>query len=282
MKYIFVLFCSLSFCAKAQVKKEKLVKLSSAFTMFPDSLRKENPRVYNNKTYNWQEHHNDSSVLVYLPSRFNKKLPFKIVIWIHGWYNNIDSAFAICNLKDALDSCQQNFILLMPEGAKNAPDSYAGKWEKPNYFNWFLADIQKQLIKQKLLLKPTTQTIYAGHSGAYKAIANMLQFCSAKCQAVILFDALYGETYKFYNYIKANPTNYFFNIYCKDGGTYKNSVGFSAELFANNYRSCNKVEQDISPTAFEICKIAHIYSNLGHNEVVTQTKYFRWLLQNVK
>lgn len=282
MKYLSILSCFIAFTAFSQPKIEKIIKLSSAYSMFPDSLRKIEPRAYNNKQYTWQEHYNDSIVLVYIPSHFNKKSPFKIVIWIHGWFNNIDSAFKVCQLKEALDSCQQNFILLMPEGPKNAPDSYAGKWEKPNHFNSFLADIQGQLIKQKLLNKPTKNTIYAGHSGAYKAIANMLHFGNAQCQAVILFDALYGEIGKFFNYIKANPTTYFFNVYCKNGGTYTNSVNFSSNLMMNSYRTCNKTEQDISPTAFSNCKIAHIYSNLGHNEVVTTTKYFRWLLQNVK
>lgn len=282
MKYLSIVFFILVFSANAQPKKEKLFKLSSVYSMFPDSVRKETPREYNGKTFAWQQHYYDSSVLVYIPAQFNKKLPFKLVFWIHGWYSNIDSAFVRCNLKDALDSCWQNFILLMPEGPKNAPDSYAGKWEKPNQFNLFVADIQQQLLKQKLITKPTKNTIYAGHSGAYKAIANMLHFGNATCNAVILFDALYGEANKFFNYIKANPNTYFFNVYCKDGGTYKNSVGFSADLMVANYRTCNKVEQDISPTAFEICKIAHIFSSLEHSEVVTKTKYFRWLLMNVR
>lgn len=282
MKYLFGCFYFIAFTLFSQTKKENLFRLNSTFTMFPDSVRKETPRVYNNITYNWLEHYNDSSVLVYMPSHFNPQKSFKIVIWIHGWYNNIDSVFNTFPIKKAIDSSLQNTILIMPEGPKNSPDSYAGKWEKPNYFNWFLADIQQQLIKLKLIKKTTKNTIYAGHSGAYKAIANMLHFGNAACNAVILFDALYGETNKFLNYIKANPKTYFFNVYCKDGGTYKNSVGFSANLMVANYRTCNKVEQDISPTAFSICKIAHIYSNLEHNEVITKTNYLQFLLQNIK
>jgi hypothetical protein len=282
MKYLLVCVCSIAFSSFAQTKKENLIRLSSAYTMFPDSLRKVTPRVYNNKIYNWQQHYYDSTVLTYIPSHFNKQKPFKIVIWIHGWYNSIDSVFNHFPLKEAIDSSQQNCILLLPEGPKNAPDSYSGKWEKPNYFNWFLNDIQQQLISQKILSQPSNSFIYAGHSGAYKAIANMLQHGKVNCQAVILFDALYGEIDTFLKYIKSNPNSWFLNVYCKGGGTYKNSIDFMANLDTNNIKHCNRLEKDITPTLGSLCKIAHIYSNLEHNEVITKTNYLKILLQNVK
>ncbi len=282
MKYLLVTFCFIGFGSSAQIKKEKTLLLYSTYNMYPDSFRNTNPRIYNQKIYNSQQHYNDSSVLVYFPSRFNKKKPFKIVVWIHGWYANIDSVFKHFPIKEAIDSCEANYILLLPEGPRNAPDSYAGKWEKPNYFNWFVSDVQQQLIQQRLLSKPTNNFIYAGHSGAYKAIANMLHWGSVNCQAVLLFDALYGETDTYFQYIKNNPNCYFYNVYCKDGGTYKNSIDFSANLKINNLPSCDIQEEDIANTTFRDCKIAHIYSKLSHNNVIKATNYFKLILQNIK
>ncbi|MCU0395487.1 MAG: hypothetical protein MUF29_06235, partial [Chitinophagaceae bacterium] len=66
--------------------------MGSRYAPFPDSLRRGTPRVYEGKTYAWQEHYNDSSVLVFVPSYMNPAESCAFVHWFHGWLNNIDSS----------------------------------------------------------------------------------------------------------------------------------------------------------------------------------------------
>lgn len=202
-----------------------LVKSTSAYNMFPDSLRNIEPRTYQGKTYLAKDHYNDSSFIVFIPKKFNTSKPYEIVVWMHGWFNTIDSTIQSFNLIEQFAQVKQNAILVFPEAAKNAPDSYAGKFEQPHFFKQFLQDVIILLQQKKLLIKSKPSSlIIAGHSGAYRAMSYITLYSNYTINAILLFDALYGEVEKFAMYLRNNKSCKFFNIYTKDGGTMNTSI----------------------------------------------------------
>ncbi|MGG2352398.1 hypothetical protein ACE4Z7_24680, partial [Salmonella enterica] len=89
-------------------------------------------------------------------------------VYFHGWSNNVDTALEKYQLRQQFYNAGLNAVFVFPEGPKNAPDSYAGKWERPNVFNAYLNELNNFLQKEKITDASGTKPsiIIAGHSGA--------------------------------------------------------------------------------------------------------------------
>ena len=105
-----------------------------------------NGHIYNDKTYSAEEHYSDSSVAIFIPKGFRPTEKINIVVYFHGWNNNIDSACAQFNLIEQFCESDKNAIFVFPEGPKNSPDSYGGKLEEKNGLNNLINDVIKFLI----------------------------------------------------------------------------------------------------------------------------------------
>ena len=157
-----------AFVGKSQQKFGVTVfRISSPFTSFPDSARN-NGHVYNNELFTDTLHYTDSSILIVLPDHYKPAKKVNIVCWFHGWYNNIDSANKQFELAKQFVKSNVNAILVIAQGAKNAPDSYGGKLEQPNTFTRLINDIFTNLKKSNILLTTAVpgNMVLAGHSGA--------------------------------------------------------------------------------------------------------------------
>jgi len=60
--------------------------------------------------------------------------------------------------------------------------------------------------------------VLAGHSGAFRVMAYILQNGGVEVNQAILFDALYGEVDKFANWIQADKSHQFIDLYTNKGG----------------------------------------------------------------
>jgi len=285
MKQLFCLFFlvgSIRSIAQQEVaKKGRAFTIYSQYSMFPDSLRNAMPRIYNGKTYTAAEHYNDSSAFIFVPDYFDKSKPFHVVCWFHGWNNCIDSALVQYRLIEQFYAAHLNAIFILPEGPKNSPDSYAGKFERPAIFNAFIQEVRNNLIQQKLLL-PTNQSfdlIYAGHSGAYHAIANLLLNASYPCKGVLLFDALYAEPEKFAMYVQMHPLCKLINIYTDNGGTFQNSKNFITEMAAWRWKYTDREEIDFMKTDVRNNQAVFLHSKMQHNDVVANLNNFQRFLE---
>ncbi len=256
-----------------------LIKTSSSFNMFPDSLRNVEPRIYQGKIYPSTTHFQDSSILVFIPKHFKQHKSYEIIFWCHGWYNTIDSTIQSFELIEQFTATKRNAILVFPEAAKNAPDSYAGKFERPEYFNLFMNDLIAQLIRKNILLnKSPRKLILAGHSGAYKALSYILQYSAFNTQSVLLFDGLYGREDVFMEYLTNHPSFQFINVYTNNGGTKALS-----ETFINNihkgWRYKNVTEDALTDKDIKRNKILFIHSTKEHNSVM---HLFERFLKNIR
>ena len=190
----------------------------SRFTSFPDTGRKYG-YTSEGKFYTFKGHYNDSSVLIITPKNLRADEKVDLIFWFHGWGNNIDSAAIRYELTKQFIASGRNGVLVLAETARNAPDSYAGKLNRPGDFKLLVADVLKGLKKQKLIGENCIagNILLGGHSGAYGAIAAILKFGEMPINEVILFDALYSKTEVFLGWIKADTTHRFVHLYTDKG-----------------------------------------------------------------
>ncbi|GAB2814857.1 alpha/beta hydrolase family protein [Ferruginibacter profundus] len=276
---VLIAFASPSF---AQPTAPGIFRITSSYTSFPDTGRA-NGHTYDNVLYTAAEHYNDSSVLIIVPPKLNTKAPLDIIVWFHGWRNNIDSVpvqFAI--IKQFIAS-NRNAILILPETTKDAPDSYGGKLEQKNVFKLLLNDVLKKLKTEKLIAKKTEvgDVVLAGHSGAFRVMAHILQNGAVEVKQTILFDALYSQTDKFINWIKADTAHQFINIYTDNGGTNAVSAAMMKELDEKNIPFIHAEEKDVDATVLTTNHIIFIHSKKEHNDVISRPDYnFQLYIQN--
>lgn len=282
MKIVFCLtvffFC---FGASAQNAKGKFLRFYSTHAMFPDTFRNNHPRVYDGKVYATAEHYADSSTYVFVPDYFNKAKPYVLVLYFHGWNNNIDTALLQYQLQQQFYDAHQNAIFIFPESAKNAPDSYGGKWEQPGEFNWYMQELNLFLKEKGLITGQFTKPslILAGHSGAYRVMSYILLYTYHTCKGTILFDALYGQTEKFSMYLKMHPSSRLINIYTDNGGTLQNSKDLEACFKGWHWPFLSIEEASFHISDIRNNRIIFLHSLQTHNEVVSANGNFTRFLQ---
>jgi len=261
----------------------EIFRITSAHTSFPDTGRANGHR-YDDVLYTAAEHYNDSSVLIIVPSQLKVKKNIDIICWFHGWRNNIDSVPAEYDVIKQFLSSNRNAILVLTETAKNAPDSYGGKLEQKNTFKQLLNDILDELKKQKIIRKKTKpgNLVLAGHSGAFRVIAYILENGGVEIKQTILFDALYSQVDKFTNWIQADESHQFINLYTnKGGGTDEVSVEMMQLLSEKNIRYIKVEEKEMNTSILKANNIIFVHSMKEHNDVINRPDYnFRLFIEN--
>lgn len=258
-------------------------RISSAHTSFPDTGRVNGHR-YSNVLYPVQGHYDDSTVLIVVPPGFNAGKKVDIVCWFHGWYNHIDSVLSYFEIAQQFTASGRNAILVIPESAKDAPDSYGGKLEQQGRFRLLLEDVLGKLKKEKIVSKKATagNIILAGHSGAYRVMAFILQQGGIEINEANLFDGMYGQADKYINWLQADSSHRFINIYTnKGGGTDKVSAELAQRLNDNNIPVASLEEKDLVPIALRSNRVIFIHSRKEHNDVINRPDAnFRLFLEN--
>jgi len=256
-------------------------KITSSHTSFPDTGRMEGHR-YNDILYTTADHYSDSSVIIITPKNFIAKQKVDIIFWFHGWNNNIDSALVRYGLSRQFAESGTNAVLVLAETAKDAPDSYGGKLEQKNIFSELVADVLQKLVSVHVI-SPKDRTgniILAGHSGAYRVMANILQNGDVHVNEVILFDALYGETDKFLTWLTAASDRRFIDLYTDNGGTYDETKEMMRQIKNLNVPADSLEETDVTPAILQNNKIIFIHTTHAHNDVIQRPDNFKMFIEN--
>ena len=155
-----------------------------------------------------------------------------MIFWFHGWNNNIDSALTEYGLSRQFADAGINAVLVLADTAKDAPDSYGGKLEQKNTFQGLVKDVLKKLADMHIISAQAGEgnIILAGHSGAYRVMAHILQKGNEPVKEVILFDALYADTDKFMDWLIADRHHRFINLYTNHGGTFDETKSMMHQL----------------------------------------------------
>ena len=268
----------------AQNKAEpKTFRITSAYTSFPDTGRAKG-HIYNNVLYSTTEHYNDSSVLIIVPPQLKVKKTVDVICWFHGWRNNIDSVPVQFDVVKQFLASHRNAILILPETTKDAPDSYGGKLEQKDIFKLLLQDVLDKLKTEKVIGKKTKvgNVVLAGHSGAFRVIAYILQNGGVEVKQTILFDALYSQVDKFTNWIQSDTSCQFIHLYTnKGGGTDEVSGIMMQGLQEKNIRFINPEEKEVNASMLKTTNIIFIHSLKEHNDVINRPDHnFQLFLEN--
>jgi hypothetical protein len=260
-----------------------LIRFTSSNTSFPEYKRLHG-YTYDSVYFDFSKHYDDSSVIAFVPAKFRQvRNSVDLVFWFHGWHNSIDTALNYYHLASQFSNADKNAILVLAEAAKDAPDSYGGKLEQTGVFKELLKDVLQNLRKRGTITPSCSSgnIILAGHSGAYRVIAFILQNGGSKINEVDLFDALYGETGKFLEWIKKDTSNRFINFYTNTGGgTDEVSMQIMKDLKNQNLPFLFSEEEGLRSSALKSSNLIFIHSKREHNDIIFNPDNFRLFLES--
>jgi hypothetical protein len=222
-------------------------------------------------------------VLIITPPGLKAKKSVDLIFWFHGWRNTIDSSASYFELVKQFMASNRNAVLIIPETAKNSPDSYGGKLEKKDIFKNLVNDVLDKLRKEKLIGKKATagNIVLAGHSGAFRVMAHILQNGGLEVKQVLLFDGLYSQVDKYTAWIQADASHCFLHIYTnRGGGTDAVSAEMMKGLREKNISFVNPEEKDVDAPLLRSNQVIFIHSLKEHNDVINRPDHnFRMFLE---
>lgn len=283
IKYLFfvwVIFISNKL--QAQENENAIIfHITSAHTSFPDTGRSKG-HFYDGKLYSAQQHYQDSSVLIVVPKNLSANKKVDLIYWFHGWGNHIDSAAVRYELIKQFIASKRNAVLVLPETAFNAPDSYGGKLENKGEFKLLNTDVLNALKAKQIADKNCVpgNIILAGHSGAYRVMAFIIQNGGLPIEETMLFDALYGQTDKFMDWLKGNRKHRFIHLFTNYGeGTLEESKHMVQLLADEKIAYIELEEKDLTKAILKNNRLIFIHSLKPHNDIINPTN-FRLMLEN--
>ncbi len=268
---------------KAQDPGEfRIIHFTTSHSSFPDTGRISG-HLYDSVLYTNAEHYSDSSVLLVIPKQFQKTNKVDLVFWFHGWRNNIDTAADFYKLSKQFVASKRNAILVLSETARNAPDSYGGKLEQPGMFRALVNDVMNELEKRGVVSPDakSSHILLAGHSGAFRVIAYILQNGQVAVQEVFLFDALYSQLDKYLNWIYQDQSNHFVHWFTNHGGgTDEMSDTMMVQLKEHHSEYTLVEEGAINSEVIRNNRILFVHSLREHNVIINDPDDFQLLLEN--
>jgi hypothetical protein len=282
MKYLIMGLCLLSMGAVAQ--DYEVIHFVSAHAPFPDTARDRGHLDGDSIFQPRAGHYDDSSVLMVVPRGFKAGSKVDLVFWFHGWHNNIDTALRFYGLARQFAASGVNAILVLPEAARQAADSYAGKLGQEGDFRLLVKDVVAELGKRGVVSPDADagHVIVGGHSGGYVAIADILAKGGRPVDEVWLFDALYGHVDDFMDWIGRGLTGHCFVHWFtnKGGGTDEVSDTMMLRLRQKGIRFGFVEEGLVTPAVFGSNTVLFVHSTREHNVIINDPDDFRLLLEN--
>lgn len=162
---------------------------------YPDESRMNG---FKNKygSFPYEGHYDDNTVAFAVPQGFKAGNTVDFIVHFHGHSNEAQKALYYYKLAEQLRDSGRNAILIVPQGGKNVPDEDIGKFEKPEGFSRFMAEVMDTLKQDKKIPADCKLggIILSGHSGGYWPIAQVLAKggLTSSTREVWLFDAAYG------------------------------------------------------------------------------------------
>jgi hypothetical protein len=239
--------------------------------------------TYKGQLYPAKDHYSDSTVALFIPRGFRETGSIDFVIHFHGWNNTVAGTLTTFHLVEQLVASGKNAILVIPEGPRNAPDSFGGKLEEPDGFKRFMAEVVATLRARAAFATKdfsVGRIILSGHSGGYRVIAGILDRGGLPKHAdeVWLFDALYGRADSFLAWADRTHGR-LLNIYTDHGGTKAESEKLQARLTARATPFLAARETALTADALRENQFGFTHTDLAHNDVIHQRNEFAFFLK---
>ena len=238
---------------------------------------------YKEKLYEAKEHYSDNSVGIFIPKGFRETGQIDLILHFHGWNNNVAGVLSQYKLIEQLTESGRNAVLVIPQGPRDAPDSFGGKLEDPDGFKRFLNEVAETLRQKSALKKKDFKIgriVLSGHSGGYQVISAILDHggLTDHVEEVWLFDALYAQTDKFLAWLGLGRGR-LINIYTEHGGTKKETEQMLATLKQRGTTFFMGKEGEATMAELRTNHAIFLYSELPHNDLVEKHRTFREFLK---
>jgi hypothetical protein len=260
----------------------QLITKSFASAPFPHPKRAEG-HTYKGELFSAAEHYSDSTVAIFIPKGFRETGTIDFIIHFHGWRNHVQEVLHRYQLAEQLVESGRNAVLVVPQGPKDAPDSFGGKLEDAGGFKRFMDEVAESLRQQPSLHRTNFAVgsiILSGHSGGYQVISSILDHggITEHVKEVWLFDALYAQTDKFLAWFNKSHGR-LLDIYTEHGGTKEETEKLMALLkqrgtpfFSGNETKATASELSANCPVF-------IFTALEHDQVLNAHRTFRQFLE---
>jgi hypothetical protein len=258
----------------------RLIITNFASAPFPHPLRAQGHQ-YHDQVFSAAEHYQDSRVALFVPKDFRPGGQIDFVVHFHGWNNNVSNVLVKYQLPEQFAASRRNAILLVPQGPRDASDSFGGKLEDADGFKRFMAEAMEVLRQTHVLQENQLgRIILSGHSGGYEVISAILARggLTDKVGEVWLFDALYAKTERFALWFDHHPGR-FIDLYTEDGGTKDKSEALRTALKGNSVPYFSADETNAVPSDLRNNHLVFLFSDLPHDEVVQKRETFRRFLE---
>jgi hypothetical protein len=281
----FLLALNLVFYASLGLRAQssyRTLHFSSLHNCFPDTARTHGHIEGDGTLRPYAGHYDDSSVLLVVPPGLHAGRTVDLVFWFHGWHNNIDTALRFYGLADQFAASGRNAILVLPEAAKDAADSYAGKMGQQGMFSLLVKDVIDELKRNGIVPKDAVagHIVLAGHSGAYLAIADILDKGQQSVDEVFLFDALYSYVNTFMRWAEEGD-HHFVHWFTNTGyGPDKMSDTMMLRLRQAQVPHGLSEEGSVNSAILKANRILFIHSPREHNVIINNPDDFALLLRN--
>jgi hypothetical protein len=225
-------------------------------------------------------HYSDSSVAVFVPRGYRPASPVNLVVFLHGWDSSIDDARVRFDLYRQFSQSGVQALLVIPELAWNAPDSFGGKLEDPGGFTRMVDELLTDLAAAGITRGTRPGSIVlAGHSGGFESIAMILAHgdLAANIREVMLFDAVFAWVRQFAAWIEKRDGRFVSVI--SAGGEETTVVNeLMAVLTADHAAFATVPDSPQNDDRVRASRVTFLRSDADHYGVVVAHDQFRRLL----
>jgi hypothetical protein len=259
----------------------ELILVHLASGPFPHPQRAEGHK-YKDQFFSAAEHYTNNTVAIFIPAGFRETGKIDFVVHFHGWQNNVEGVLKKYHLIEQLIASRRNAVLVVPQGPRNASDSFGGKLEDPNGFARFMKDVEDTLREKSALKNKSFTTgniILSGHSGGYQVISAIVEHggLTDRIKEVWLFDALYARTERFLAWWDQSHGR-LIDIYTEHGGTKAETVKLISTLKQRGTILYSANDTDTTPTSLRENRMLFLFTDLPHDDVIDKRKAFEQFL----
>jgi hypothetical protein len=163
----------------------------------------------------------DNRALVHIPRGFDARRPGLIVVFLHGHRATLERDVRDRQkVADQIAEANVNAVLVAPQFAVNASDSSAGRFWESYGFARFLGEAGEHLTRlhgdrRTRKTFATLPVVVVAYSGGYvpAAWALIKGGTDKRVLGVLMLDAVYGEVYKYADWIARHRNAFFVSAY---------------------------------------------------------------------
>lgn len=217
----------------------------------------------------WRITSDNGPIHVWVPPGYARRKSKKtgLVIYVHGYHNDADSAWKKHKLARQFRKSRQNAMFLVIEAPRSNDDRI--------YWTSF-AELKKTVRRAGMNL-PDGPAIAVAHSGGFRTLSRWVD--NKLLAQVILLDALYGRQKQFDEFIAGKHGDKRKMVIVAAGDTAKNSAAFARKFpyaavragLPRSYKSLSRREKNT--------RLLYIRSKVGHNALVTGGKVLPLILR---